>query len=378
MLHKITRALSFQTLPSLIQRFQSSSSPTQRPRICILHSHDIYWNLALEEYYYESLDMEHPTLLLYRDEKSVIIGRHQNPWKECAIQEMRRGDVAFCRRKSGGGAVYHDLGNSCYSFLTPVPMDVLPLNVKVDNNKVLVRALGSLGIETELSERNDVYYNGKKVSGSAYQASLGKRDGTGRKTLHHGTMLLNADLQSLRRYLNPKKEKLVSKGVDSVRASVTNLIEARADLTHEMFCDAVMTEFLKLYPDCEHTVTEYTQEDMERIDRVRDLRKELVTWEWQFQKTPEFTNELEKTFDWGSISISVKVTHGTITEATVTTDSLYSDLVENIREIFANNKIVYDEHGCRELIDSLRKNFDGNTLYEDAIIDLEDWLPKAI
>jgi len=178
------------------------------PRVYLLQSNNIYWNLATEEYLYENLDRQFPTLLMYKDDKSIVIGRHQNPWKECAIQAMREDGVVFCRRKSGGGAVYHDLGNSCYSFLTPVPPDVLPLNVKVDNNKVLVRALESLGIQTELSDRNDVHYKGKKVSGSAYQASLGKKDGTGRKTLHHGTMLLHADLPSLRKYLNPKKRKI--------------------------------------------------------------------------------------------------------------------------------------------------------------------------
>ena len=357
---------------------QSFCTSKTYPRIYIFHSLDIYWNLATEEYLYENLDKTHPTLLLYRNNKSVVIGRHQNPWKECDIQSMREDDINFCRRKSGGGAVYHDLGNSCYSFLTPVHPDVLPLNVKVDNNKVLIRALENLGIPCELNARNDICYNEKKVSGSAYQASLGKRDGTGRKTLHHGTMLLNADLPSLRKYLNPKKEKIVSKGVESVRSPVINLIEAKPDLTHEIFCNAVQEEFIRSFPGKEYSVIEYKQEEIEQIQRIADIYNELITWEWQFEKTPEFTNEVEETFDWGKINIFMKVAHGAITESRIDIEPSYTDFADAMREVLHSRKIVYDEHGIKELLQPLKETFKDNILYSNIIYDLENWLPKAI
>ena len=378
MLTKFQKYLSSPICSLSTQRLHSFSSSKSVPRIYLLQSTDIYWNLATEEYLYENLEKGQPTLLLYKNDKSIVIGRHQNPWKECAIQSMREDDINFCRRKSGGGAVYHDLGNSCYSFLTPVAPDELPLNVKVDNNKILIRALENLGIPCELNARNDICYNGKKVSGSAYQASLGKRDGTGRKTLHHGTMLLNADLPSLRKYLNPKKEKIVSKGVESVRSPVINLIEAKADLTHEMFCEAVKKEFVRSFGDMQFAMIEELQDEVKEIPRIAEIYNELVTWEWQFEKTPEFTNELEETFDWGQINIFMKVTHGYITESRIDIDPPYTDFANEMREILHNQKIAYDEHGIKELLQPLKEKFKENILYSNIIYDIENWLPKAL
>ncbi len=359
--------------------FSTVTSPSEvHPRVYLFKSNNIYWNLATEEYLYENLERQFPTLLLYRDDKSIVIGRHQNPWKECAIQAMEEDGVAFCRRKSGGGAVYHDMGNSCYSFLTPVAPDVLPLNVKVDNNKVLVRALESLGIETELSERNDVHYQGKKVSGSAYQASLGKKDGTGRKTLHHGTMLLHADLVSLRKYLNPKKEKLVSKGVDSVKSPTTNLNVANPDLNHGTLCLAVIEEFLKLYPDQPYTIEDFTQEQMEQNERITEIYNEITTFEWKFIKTPEFENEIEETFDWGKVNISMKVVQGVIQESVVDIDPSYPDLLEALREEFESKTLVYHQDTFTEMFQRLGQKFQNNILYSNILYDLQLWAPKAL
>ena len=315
---------------------------------------------------------------MYRDNKSIVIGRHQNPWKECAIQQMREDNIAFCRRKSGGGAVYHDLGNSCYSFLTPIAPDVLPLNARVDNNKVLVRALESIGIHTELSDRNDIFYNGKKVSGSAYQASLGKKDGSGRKTLHHGTMLLDADLNSLRKYLNPKKEFLVSKGVDSVKSPVGNLIDARGDLTHDKFCEAVIEEYKKSYPGSEYKIEEYIQEDMENIPRVAEIQKELISWDWQFRKTPEFSNKLIQAFQWGTIEISMKVVHGSIVEGKATVSHGHEELVKRLDEALNSKEIIYDQYGCLQLCQHLTETLESTTANGEIVYDLEQWLPMAI
>jgi len=380
MFARVQKYLHFSTprLPRLNQFSRYFTTTQVHPRVYLFQSNNIYWNLATEEYLYENLDRQFPTLLLYRDDKSIVIGRHQNPWKECAIQAMEEDGVAFCRRKSGGGAVYHDMGNSCYSFLTPVAPDVLPLNVKVDNNKVLVRALESLGIPTELSERNDVHYQGKKVSGSAYQASLGKKDGSGRKTLHHGTMLLHADLVSLKKYLNPKKEKLVSKGVDSVKSPTTNLNVANPNLNHELFCSAVVTEFLKLYPDQPYTIEDFTQEMMEKNERIVEIYNEITTFEWKFIKTPEFVNEIEETFDWGKVYISMKVVQGVIEEPVVDIEPSYPDLLEALRQELESKTIVYHHDSFTELFQRLGKQFEKNILYSNILYDLELWAPKAL
>ena len=176
--------------------------------ILYAESQDILFNLATEEYMYEHINIANPVLFLWRNKPTIIIGKHQNPWKECRVQLLEQDGVVLARRKSGGGCVYQDLGNSVFSFLNPIA-DFSKEDYKTMNNEVLLAGLRKLGIkDAEATGRNDLCVGGRKVSGSAYKLSLGKRDGSGRKALHHGTMLLDLDLTALERYLSPNKAKL--------------------------------------------------------------------------------------------------------------------------------------------------------------------------
>jgi lipoate-protein ligase A len=147
---------------------------------------------------------------------------------------MEEDGVKLSRRRSGGGAVYHDLGNTCFSFLSPVSPSEAPLNAKNLNNEILIKALASMGFSANVSGRNDILTGGQKISGSAYQISLGRADGSNKKCLHHGTMLINTDPTTIAKYLNPNKEKLRSKGVDSVVSRVTYLqkLSPHKTITH--------------------------------------------------------------------------------------------------------------------------------------------------
>lgn len=138
--------------------------------------------------------------------------------------------------------MYQDLGNSVFSFINPVT-DFSTEDFKTMNNEVLLSSLESFGVVGEASGRNDITVDGLKVSGSAYKLKLGKKDGSGKRTLHHGTMLLDLELGALGKLLSPNKLKLQSKGVDSVVSRVLNLKERVPDITHEIFCDAVVEAF---------------------------------------------------------------------------------------------------------------------------------------
>lgn len=118
---------------------------------------------------------------------------------------MKEDNILLSRRKTGGGAVYQDLGNTCFSFLSPY---VENIDHKVVNNEILINTLKKLGVEAEVSGRNDITYKNKKISGSAYRLHLGDKDGKGRKSLHHGTVLFDVDTKALQTYLNPNKKKL--------------------------------------------------------------------------------------------------------------------------------------------------------------------------
>lgn len=144
---------------------------------------------------------------------------------------MKRDSVKLSRRKTGGGAVYHDFGNTCFSFFTPYEKDQ-KLDYRSVNNQIIIDALQGLNIKAEISGRNDLISEGRKFSGSAYRLHLGNKDGIGRKSLHHGTVMFDVDLKALQKYLNPNKKKLESKGVDSVISRVINLKELYPSICH--------------------------------------------------------------------------------------------------------------------------------------------------
>ena len=159
------------------------------------------------------------------------------------MQKLEDDGVVLARRKSGGGCVYQDLGNSVFSFINPID-DFGKQDFKTLNNEVLIKAISELGVDGEASGRNDLVVDGKKVSGSAYKLKLGRKDGSGKRSLHHGTMLLDLELGALGKYLNPNKKKLESKGVSSVVSRVMNLREAVPDITHDTWNAALERAFL--------------------------------------------------------------------------------------------------------------------------------------
>lgn len=158
------------------------------------------------------------------------------------MQKLEEDKVVLARRKSGGGCVYQDLGNSVFSFINPIE-DFGTQDFKTLNNELLIDALKQFGIAAEASGRNDMVVDGRKISGSAYKLKLGRKDGSGRRSLHHGTMLLDLELGALGKYLNPNKKKLESKGVDSVVSRVMNLSEANSTINHDTFCSALEKSF---------------------------------------------------------------------------------------------------------------------------------------
>jgi lipoate---protein ligase len=215
-------------------------------------SQNIYQNLALENYFFHHAQLLVPTLMMWRNDKTIVIGKHQNPFKECFMNKIHEDGVKIARRKSGGGAVYQDLGNTCFSFFIPIYDDTSPLDTRNFNNKVILKALDGFGIKGEISGRNDLEINGKKFSGSAYQLDLGGKNRR-KKALHHGTLLLDVQFDDLWKYLNPNKKKLESKGVDSVVSRVMNLCTINPELEHELISTAMFESFKNLYDWCEPT-----------------------------------------------------------------------------------------------------------------------------
>lgn len=171
------------------------------------------------------------------------------------------------------------------------------------NNEVLIKSLNKFGIQSEASGRNDLVVSNKKISGSAYKVKLGRNDGSGRRSLHHGTMLLDLELGALGKYLNPNKKKLESKGVDSVISRVMNLKEANPTINHDNFCEALQEAFEEKWAPTPVNSTFLTEDAMRKIPKLMDIYEASNEWDWRFGETPEFSNSLEHKFDWALVDV---------------------------------------------------------------------------
>lgn len=178
-------------------------------RLLLSDSHDPWFNLAVEKCIFRQMPASQRVLFLWRNAQTVVIGRAQNPWKECNTRRMARDGIRLARRSSGGGAVFRDLGNTCFTFMAGKPEYDKSLSTAI-----MLDGLRRLGVEARASGRNDLLMDTpdgeRKISGSAYRK-------TADRGFHHGTVLLHADLSRLAHYLNPDVKKLHAKGITSVR-----------------------------------------------------------------------------------------------------------------------------------------------------------------
>lgn len=274
---------------------------------------DGWLNLARDGYFLENNKKGDVILYFYVNKNAVIIGRNQNAWKECSIANMDADGVQLVRRHSGGGAVFHDNGNLNFSFITDEKH--YDLNRQM---RVILNAVSKLGLKAELSGRNDITVDGKKFSGNAFSLAKGNRS-------HHGTILVNADLTKLSNYLSVSKEKMRSKGIDSVRARVCNLCELSSGLTVEAMRRLVIESFIEEYGAASEYVFDGTA-----LAEVEERRERHASWEWRFGKTPQFDFETDKRFSFGDTQIYFNSRNGVIRETKVYSDCLDTELTTEI------------------------------------------------
>lgn len=265
-----------------------------------------HWNLAMEQHLLESVPEDTCILYLWQNQNTVVIGRNQNAWKECRTTLLEEEGGHLARRLSGGGAVFHDLGNLNFTFLVP------QASYDLDRQfSVIQEAVRSFGIPAEKSGRNDVLADGRKFSGNAFYKN-------GTQAYHHGTLLVDVDMQKMSRYLNPSKAKLQSKGVDSVRSRVVNLRELNPKVTIESMKSAMAEAFSKVYGLPLGRIEDESL-DMPYVD---DLCRKNGSWEWLYGQKIPFTFEWEDRFPWGGIQIALQVENGVVQQARVYSDAM--------------------------------------------------------
>lgn len=267
---------------------------------------DPHHNLAIEETLLTSVREGQCILYLWQNENTVVIGKNQNPWKECKTTLLQQEGGKLARRLSGGGAVFHDLGNLNFTFL--VPQSDYDLDRQLN---VIQRAVSSLGIHAERSGRNDVLAEGRKFSGNAFYKN-------GTQAYHHGTLLVDVNMDKLNRYLSPSKAKLQSKGVDSVRSRVVNLKELNPELTIDAMKQAMIAAFSEVYG---LSAKRIEASDLD-TPQVRELTERNRSWEWNFGRKLPFSVEWEHRFSWGGVQVQLQVENGIIRQAKIYSDAM--------------------------------------------------------
>ena len=308
----------------------SITSPTT-PQAYVSLSTNPWFNLAFEDHLFRTIDPTLPICFLYRNSPCVVVGRNQNPWKELNSASMRSLSLPMVRRRSGGGTVYHDLGNTNYSFHIPREafdrrthaelvsraLNGPPVGLQQSRsdlargdvgayvngrNDICIRVKSGFdrhSTSKTRSEADELGYEERKVSGSAYKL-------VNKRAYHHGTMLLSASLGSLGSSLrNDRGYLLVTKGVASVPAPVANLTDAfpdrKAMLSHQTFVQSVVSEFYRTYhsdPPLNGGLIEVNEECLNKEElnqgrwKLGENCEELQSWTWVFGQTPEFTHRV--------------------------------------------------------------------------------------
>ncbi|MDO4812900.1 MAG: lipoate--protein ligase [Eubacteriales bacterium] len=293
----------------------------------IEHGTDPYENLALEQYLTETAQDGVCTLYLWQNRHTVVIGRNQNAWQECRTTELEKDGGTLVRRLSGGGAVYHDLGNLNFTFC--VRTQDYDLHRQ---QRVIVEACRLLGIPAEISGRNDVLTDGRKFSGNSFYSHDGH-------SFHNGTLLLNVDMANLGKYLNPSKAKLNSKGVASVRSRVVNLCELKPELTLTMMENAMIAAFETVY-GCK--ARSMTTADFDR-KRLEELHAQFASWDWNYGKMRPFSFSCAHRFSWGEITLEFAVRNGLCEDVTVYTDAMETDFAAPLREGLRSCRFAVEE-----------------------------------
>ena len=261
---------------------------------------DAAFNLAAEQYVFDSLPRDRDYCLLWQNRSAVVIGKYQNTLAEIDLPFVEEAGIQVVRRLSGGGAVYHDLGNLNFSFITDAG-DAETLDMKLFCAPV-VRTLAALGVEAAVNGRNDITIDGRKFSGNAQYMRGGR-------ILHHGTLLFDSDLSVVTRALRVDETKIRAKGLRSVRSRVTNIRpHLPTDIPLPVFRSCLLENILQESPGTEYR---FTAEDLAAIEALRFSR--YACWDWNFGASPPCTLLKQRRFEGcGSVEAHIDLEHGRI------------------------------------------------------------------
>jgi len=292
--------------------------------LCVYNDHtDPYFNLAAEEYFFN--EYQEDIFRLWRNANTIVVGKHQNTNAEINVDYVKKKDITVVRRLSGGGAVFQDLGNICYTFIATRSDDV---TIDFERyTRPVIEVLQQLGVDARFEGRNDITIEGKKFSGNAQYIRQNR-------VMHHGTLLFSSQMTDLSEALKVNPLKYKDKAVKSVRSRVTNISEhLREPIEVTAFIKMIMDHILETSPDAERH--DLTGEDIAGIERL--MREKYATWDWNFGVSPQYAfHHLTRT-PGGSLEIMMDVSDGIIHDV-----KIYGDF-------FSKRDISEIEHALKQV-----------------------------
>jgi len=275
--------------------------------LCILSPYtNPYFNLASEEYLLKNFQED--LFLLYRNTPSIVVGKHQNTLAEINLPFVQEQEILVARRISGGGTVFHDLGNLNFAFFTSGKEGEL-----VDYKRAtlpILEALKEMRLEARLGKRNELLLKGLKISGTASHVFK-------QRVLHHGTLLFSSEMGKLSAALKSDKERFTDRAVKSVRSSVTNISDHLTEgMDVEMFQERILDHMLRTYKDARPY--QFSQTDIAEIKVLRDSK--YSTWEWNFGYSPKYQFCRSISFKTGSLELHMNVEKGVIKDLKIVGD----------------------------------------------------------
>jgi lipoate---protein ligase len=311
-------------------------------------------NLAIEEYALKNLDINETYLLFYINKPSIIIGKNQNTIEEINTEYVEENGITVVRRLSGGGAVYHDLGNLNFSFITKDDGESFH-NFKKFTEPV-INALQKLGVNAELSGRNDIVVEGRKISGNAQFSTRGRM-------FSHGTLMLDSEIDHVVSALRVKKDKIESKGIKSIRSRVANISEFLSEkISMEEFRQLLLT---KIFGGLDE-IPEYvlTEGDWKKIHQLSEERYQ--TWEWNYGKSPKFNLQHSHRFPVGGIDVRLEVNKGILENCKIYGDFFGVGDVQDIEDRLKN--VRYEKSTLEKALEGLdMKHYFGNITKEEFL-----------
>ncbi len=284
-----------------------------------------FYNISLESRIIDVCDEKTVYMYLWRNDNTVVVGKFQNAFKECKVSELEGEGGHLIRRMTGGGAVYHDVNNLNFTFVAH--KDNYDLKKQ---QSVILKAVKKLGLNAELSGRNDITVDGKKFSGNSFLTR-------GDVKMHNGTILINTDQNKMSKFLTVSQAKMQSKGVDSVRSRTVNLAQYDPTLTTGKMAMLLLKSFADVYNLPVQLIKE-EELDLNEIEKIR--REVFQNDDFRFGTNPAFTNSVGNKFAWGEVEVCYSCEKGVITAVEIYSDALDTAEIEKTKNFLLGKNIA--------------------------------------